>query len=155
MADRTPPLESGQLLSPELPILASPPPPPMVNGEGPQQNEETSPQMRFPPNLLEDLRAAAADKVSVPSVELWRGRRRGLFVEGVAVETGGGEPEAAASRSCFRRTEPGGQIHAPDSSPPRLASVSPDLMQELMEVEGVKDPPCQMCQQQRRSCDLS
>ncbi|KAM9733143.1 fibronectin type-III domain-containing protein 3A isoform 2-T3 [Menidia menidia] len=37
MADRTPPLESGQLLSPELPILASPPPPPMVNGEGPQQ----------------------------------------------------------------------------------------------------------------------
>lgn len=37
MADRTPPLESGQLLSPELPILASPPPPAMVNGEGPQQ----------------------------------------------------------------------------------------------------------------------
>ncbi|XP_034024342.1 LOW QUALITY PROTEIN: fibronectin type-III domain-containing protein 3A [Thalassophryne amazonica] len=37
MADHTPPLESGQLLSPELPILASPPPPPMVNGEGPQQ----------------------------------------------------------------------------------------------------------------------
>ncbi|KAM6988463.1 fibronectin type-III domain-containing protein 3A isoform 1-T2 [Tautogolabrus adspersus] len=37
MADHTPPLESGQLLSPELPILASPPPPTMVNGEGPQQ----------------------------------------------------------------------------------------------------------------------
>ncbi|XP_061536787.1 LOW QUALITY PROTEIN: fibronectin type-III domain-containing protein 3A [Phycodurus eques] len=37
MADHTPPLESGQLLSPELPILASPPPPAMVNGEGPQQ----------------------------------------------------------------------------------------------------------------------
>uniref|UniRef100_A0A8C6LGS8 Fibronectin type III domain containing 3A n=1 Tax=Nothobranchius furzeri TaxID=105023 RepID=A0A8C6LGS8_NOTFU len=37
MADRTPPLESGQLLSPELPILASPPPSAMVNGEGPQQ----------------------------------------------------------------------------------------------------------------------
>lgn len=37
MADHTPPLESGQLLSPELPVLASPPPPAMVNGEGPQQ----------------------------------------------------------------------------------------------------------------------
>ncbi|KAM9317891.1 fibronectin type-III domain-containing protein 3A [Pholidichthys leucotaenia] len=37
MADRTPPLKSGQLLSPELPILASPPPSAMVNGEGPQQ----------------------------------------------------------------------------------------------------------------------
>lgn len=37
MADHTPPLESGQLLSPELPILASPPPPAMVNGDGPQQ----------------------------------------------------------------------------------------------------------------------
>ncbi|KAM4628363.1 fibronectin type-III domain-containing protein 3A isoform 1-T8 [Polymixia lowei] len=37
MADHTPPLESGQLLSPELPLLASPPPPAMVNGEGPQQ----------------------------------------------------------------------------------------------------------------------
>ncbi|CAL9683829.1 unnamed protein product [Knipowitschia caucasica] len=37
MADHTPPLESGQILSPELPILASPPPPAMVNGEGPQQ----------------------------------------------------------------------------------------------------------------------
>ncbi|CAK6957957.1 fibronectin type-III domain-containing protein 3A isoform X1 [Scomber scombrus] len=37
MADHTPPLESGQLLSPELPILTSPQPPPMVNGEGPQQ----------------------------------------------------------------------------------------------------------------------
>ncbi|XP_056138973.1 fibronectin type-III domain-containing protein 3A isoform X2 [Lampris incognitus] len=36
MADHTPPLESGQLLSPELPLLASPPPA-MVNGEGPQQ----------------------------------------------------------------------------------------------------------------------
>ncbi|XP_042342261.1 fibronectin type-III domain-containing protein 3A [Plectropomus leopardus] len=37
MADHTPPLESGQLLSTELPIMASPPPPTMVNGEGPQQ----------------------------------------------------------------------------------------------------------------------
>lgn len=37
MADHTTPLESGQLLSPELPILTSPPPPAMVNGEGPQQ----------------------------------------------------------------------------------------------------------------------
>nr|XP_046245650.1 fibronectin type-III domain-containing protein 3A isoform X1 [Scatophagus argus]XP_046245651.1 fibronectin type-III domain-containing protein 3A isoform X1 [Scatophagus argus] len=37
MADHTPPLESGQLLSPELPILTSQPPPAMVNGEGPQQ----------------------------------------------------------------------------------------------------------------------
>ncbi|XP_068440726.1 fibronectin type-III domain-containing protein 3A isoform X1 [Clinocottus analis] len=37
MADHTSPLESGQLLSPDLPILASPPPPAMVNGEGPQQ----------------------------------------------------------------------------------------------------------------------
>ncbi|KAM9820467.1 LOW QUALITY PROTEIN: fibronectin type-III domain-containing protein 3A [Neosynchiropus ocellatus] len=37
MADHTPPLESGQLLSPELPILASPPPSAMVNGEGSQQ----------------------------------------------------------------------------------------------------------------------
>lgn len=37
MADHTPPLESGQLLSSELPILASPPPQAMVNGEGPQQ----------------------------------------------------------------------------------------------------------------------
>lgn len=37
MADHTPPLESGQLISPELPILASPPPPAMVNGDGPQQ----------------------------------------------------------------------------------------------------------------------
>ncbi|XP_068172930.1 fibronectin type-III domain-containing protein 3A isoform X2 [Antennarius striatus] len=37
MADHTPPLESGQLLGTELPILASPPPPAMVNGEGPQQ----------------------------------------------------------------------------------------------------------------------
>ncbi|KAG7217668.1 hypothetical protein INR49_021357, partial [Caranx melampygus] len=37
MADHTPPLESGQLLSPELPILGSPPPPAMVNGDGPQQ----------------------------------------------------------------------------------------------------------------------
>lgn len=36
MADHTSPLESGQLPSPELPILASPPPT-MVNGEGPQQ----------------------------------------------------------------------------------------------------------------------
>lgn len=37
MADHTPPLESGQILSPELPILASPPPSAMVNGDGPQQ----------------------------------------------------------------------------------------------------------------------
>ncbi|KAJ4935921.1 hypothetical protein JOQ06_017447 [Pogonophryne albipinna] len=37
MADHTPPLESGQLLSPELPMLASPPPLAMVNGDGPQQ----------------------------------------------------------------------------------------------------------------------
>ncbi|XP_067102005.1 fibronectin type-III domain-containing protein 3A isoform X1 [Osmerus mordax] len=37
MADHTPPLESGQLVSPELPLLASPPPPNIVNGEGPQQ----------------------------------------------------------------------------------------------------------------------
>ncbi|KAK5868936.1 hypothetical protein PBY51_009908 [Eleginops maclovinus] len=37
MADHTPPLESGQLLSPEPPILASPPPTAMVNGDGPQQ----------------------------------------------------------------------------------------------------------------------
>ncbi|XP_029026502.1 fibronectin type-III domain-containing protein 3A isoform X2 [Betta splendens] len=37
MADHTPPLESGQLLSPDLPILASPPPPAMVNGDGHQQ----------------------------------------------------------------------------------------------------------------------
>ncbi|XP_036820959.1 fibronectin type-III domain-containing protein 3A isoform X1 [Oncorhynchus mykiss] len=36
MADHTPPLESGQILSPDLPLLASPPPA-MVNGEGPQQ----------------------------------------------------------------------------------------------------------------------
>lgn len=36
MADHTPPLESGQILSPDLPLLASPPPT-MVNGEGPQQ----------------------------------------------------------------------------------------------------------------------
>ncbi|KAI3354066.1 hypothetical protein L3Q82_018624 [Scortum barcoo] len=36
MADHTPPLESGQL-RPELPSLASPQPPAMVNGEGPQQ----------------------------------------------------------------------------------------------------------------------
>ncbi|KAL6115823.1 fndc3a [Pungitius sinensis] len=37
MADHTSPLESSQLLSPDLPMLASPPPPTMVNGEGPQQ----------------------------------------------------------------------------------------------------------------------
>ena len=37
MADHTPPLESGQLLSPELSMLASPLPPAMVNGDGPQQ----------------------------------------------------------------------------------------------------------------------
>ncbi|TKS80821.1 hypothetical protein D9C73_014925 [Collichthys lucidus] len=45
MADHTPPLESGQLLSSELPLLASPPPQAMVNGEGPQQlqSEEQKP----------------------------------------------------------------------------------------------------------------
>lgn len=41
MADHTSPLESGQLLSPDIPILASPPPPQhppnIVNGDGPQQ----------------------------------------------------------------------------------------------------------------------
>ncbi|KAK2846702.1 hypothetical protein Q5P01_009701 [Channa striata] len=37
MADHTPPLESGQLHSSELPILTSPPTPAMVNGDGPQQ----------------------------------------------------------------------------------------------------------------------
>ncbi|XP_077578589.1 fibronectin type-III domain-containing protein 3A isoform X2 [Stigmatopora nigra] len=37
MAEHTPPLEPGQLLGPELPILASPTPPALVNGEGPQQ----------------------------------------------------------------------------------------------------------------------
>ncbi|KAF3693236.1 Fibronectin type-III domain-containing protein 3A [Channa argus] len=37
MADHTPPLESGQLHSPELQILTSPPTPTMVNGDGPQQ----------------------------------------------------------------------------------------------------------------------
>ncbi|XP_007236779.3 fibronectin type-III domain-containing protein 3a isoform X1 [Astyanax mexicanus] len=37
MADHTPPLESGQLLSPDLPLLTSPPPPSLVNGDGAQQ----------------------------------------------------------------------------------------------------------------------
>ncbi|TRY90905.1 hypothetical protein DNTS_021971 [Danionella cerebrum] len=41
MADHSSPLESGQLLSPDIPMLASPPPPPhpgtIVNGDGPQQ----------------------------------------------------------------------------------------------------------------------
>ncbi|XP_016408300.1 fibronectin type-III domain-containing protein 3a-like [Sinocyclocheilus rhinocerous] len=41
MADHTSPLESGQLLSPDIPMLTSPPPPPhppnIVNGDGPQQ----------------------------------------------------------------------------------------------------------------------
>lgn len=41
MADHTSPLESGQLLSPDIPILTSPPPPQhppnIVNGDGPQQ----------------------------------------------------------------------------------------------------------------------
>ncbi|XP_034166376.2 fibronectin type-III domain-containing protein 3a isoform X2 [Pangasianodon hypophthalmus] len=40
MAEHTPPLESGQLLSPDLPLLTPPPPPPppsMVNGDGSQQ----------------------------------------------------------------------------------------------------------------------
>ncbi|XP_045070494.1 fibronectin type-III domain-containing protein 3A isoform X2 [Coregonus clupeaformis] len=36
MADHTPPLESVQILSPDLTLLASPPPA-MVNGDGPQQ----------------------------------------------------------------------------------------------------------------------
>lgn len=40
MAEHTPPLESGQLLSPDLPLLTPPPsqpPPSMVNGDGSQQ----------------------------------------------------------------------------------------------------------------------
>uniref|UniRef100_A0A8B9J8Q6 Fibronectin type-III domain-containing protein 3A n=1 Tax=Astyanax mexicanus TaxID=7994 RepID=A0A8B9J8Q6_ASTMX len=37
MADHTPPLESGQLLGPDLPLLTSPPPPSLVNGDGAQQ----------------------------------------------------------------------------------------------------------------------
>ncbi|XP_043115553.1 fibronectin type-III domain-containing protein 3a-like [Puntigrus tetrazona] len=41
MADHTSPLESGQLLSPDIPMLTSPPPPThppnIVNGDGPQQ----------------------------------------------------------------------------------------------------------------------
>lgn len=40
MAEHTPPLESGQLLSTDLPLLTPPPPPPpptMVNGDGAQQ----------------------------------------------------------------------------------------------------------------------
>ncbi|XP_058269297.1 fibronectin type-III domain-containing protein 3a isoform X1 [Hemibagrus wyckioides] len=40
MAEHTPPLESGQLLSPDLPLLTAPPPqapPGMVNGDGGQQ----------------------------------------------------------------------------------------------------------------------
>ncbi|XP_036392400.1 fibronectin type-III domain-containing protein 3a-like isoform X2 [Megalops cyprinoides] len=37
MADHTPSLESSQLLSPDLPLMTSPPPPSMVNGDGPQQ----------------------------------------------------------------------------------------------------------------------
>ncbi|KAG1932876.1 hypothetical protein F2P79_020870 [Pimephales promelas] len=41
MAEHTSPLESGQLLSPDIPMLTSPPPPPhppnIVNGDGPQQ----------------------------------------------------------------------------------------------------------------------
>ncbi|RXN04202.1 fibronectin type-III domain-containing 3A-like protein [Labeo rohita] len=41
MADHTSPLDSGQLLSPDIPMLNSPPPPPhppnIVNGDGPQQ----------------------------------------------------------------------------------------------------------------------
>lgn len=45
---------------------------------------------------------ATADKVFVPSsLKLWHGRRRGLFVEGVAVDTDGREaalePQARAS----------------------------------------------------------
>uniref|UniRef100_A0A6Q2XXE0 Fibronectin type-III domain-containing protein n=1 Tax=Esox lucius TaxID=8010 RepID=A0A6Q2XXE0_ESOLU len=36
MAEHPPPLESGQILSPDVPLLASPPPG-MVNGDGPQQ----------------------------------------------------------------------------------------------------------------------
>ncbi|KAJ8280661.1 hypothetical protein GJAV_G00057470 [Gymnothorax javanicus] len=37
MADHSPSLDSGQLHSPDLPILAPPLPPTMANGEGPQQ----------------------------------------------------------------------------------------------------------------------
>ncbi|KAI1903821.1 hypothetical protein AGOR_G00031150 [Albula goreensis] len=37
MADHTPSLESSRLLNPDLPLLAPPPPPAMVNGDGPQQ----------------------------------------------------------------------------------------------------------------------
>ncbi|KAJ8391437.1 hypothetical protein AAFF_G00089110 [Aldrovandia affinis] len=37
MADHTPSLESSQLLSPDIPLLAPPHPPNMANGEGPQQ----------------------------------------------------------------------------------------------------------------------
>ncbi|KAG9332985.1 hypothetical protein JZ751_013940 [Albula glossodonta] len=40
MADHTPSLESSRLLNPDLPLLAPPPPPAMVNGDGPQQRAE-------------------------------------------------------------------------------------------------------------------
>lgn len=47
-------------------------------------------------------RAVTADKVSIPSVKVWCGHRRGLFVEGVAVDTDGREaalePEARVNK---------------------------------------------------------
>lgn len=47
-------------------------------------------------------RVATADKVSIPSVKVWRGHRCGLFVEGVAVDTDGREaalePEARVNK---------------------------------------------------------
>ncbi|TWW76877.1 hypothetical protein D4764_12G0002670 [Takifugu flavidus] len=55
MADHTPPLESGQLLSPELPVLASPPPPAMVNGEGPQQFQHWQDSPAPPPPVSFDF----------------------------------------------------------------------------------------------------
>jgi len=70
-------------------------------------------------------RVATADKVSIPSVEVWRGHRWGLFVEGVAVDTDGRqaalEPEARVNKSpaaecaCWSRcgwTELSNEIHA-------------------------------------------
>lgn len=45
---------------------------------------------------------ATADKVSIPSLKVWRGHRCGLFVEGVAVDTDGREaalkPEARVNK---------------------------------------------------------
>lgn len=63
-------------------------------------------------------RVATADKVSLPALKVWRGPRRGLFVEGVAVDTDGGEaalepearvnqPPAAECRYGAEGTEPG------------------------------------------------